>query len=145
MKKVFGILALSTVVLLGSCAKYDEGGSVNNAEKKLTKEWAMERAFKNGNSVEVVNVNPQIGEVTEIWRFNSDGTCRTEDGEHTLTGSWTLSSDSKSLTVVITAPASKASTQTYDIVKLTKGSDGELIWKQTIGSDEYRYEMRSSS
>lgn len=145
MRKVFGMLALSAVVLLGSCAKYDEGGSVNKAEKNLTKEWAMERAFKNGNSVEVVNANPQIGEVTENWKFNDDGSCRTEDGEHTLTGTWTLSGDSKSLTVVITAPASKASTQTYEIVKLTKGSDGELILKQTIGSDDYRYEMRSSS
>ena len=145
MKKVFGLLALSAVVLLGSCTKYDEGGPVNKAEKNLTKEWAMERAFKNGNSVEVVNANPQIGEVTENWKFNNDGTCRTEDGEHTLTGTWVLSDDSKFVTVDITAPASKASTETYEIVKLTKGSDGELIWKQTIGSDEYRYEMRSSS
>ncbi|XOV67877.1 MAG: hypothetical protein ACFHU9_01640 [Fluviicola sp.] len=145
MKKVIGLLVLSTVVLLGACSKYDEGGSVNKAEKNLTKEWSMERAFKNGNSVEVVNANPQIGEVTEDWKFNKDGTCRTEDGEHTLKGTWALSSDSKSVTVIITTPASKASTETYEIVKLTKGSDGELIWKQTIGTDEYRYEMRSSS
>ena len=145
MKKVIGMLALSAAVLLGSCAKYDEGGSVNNADKKLTKEWAMERAFKNGNSVEVVNANPQIGEVTENWKFNDDGTCKTEDGESTLRGTWSLSNDSKSLTVIIPPPAAKASTQTYEIVKMTKGTDGELIWKQTIGSDEYRYEMRSSS
>ena len=104
----------------------------------------MERAQKNGSSVEVVNANPQIGEVTENWIFKNYGACLTEDGSSTLTGTWSLSDNSKSLTVEITSPNSKASIQTYEIIKLTKGSDGEMVWMQMIGSDEYRYELRSS-
>lgn len=146
MKKVNFLFAalLIGAAALTSCSKYDEGGLVKRAEKNLTTEWAMEKAFRNGNKVEVVNANPQIGEVTEIWKFNEDGSCRTEDGESTLTGTWELSSDSKSLTVNIDSPANKASTQTYNILKLTKGSDGQMIWSHTIGSDDYRYELRSS-
>jgi len=64
-----------------------------------------------------------------------------EDGSSTLTGTWPLSDDALSLTVDITSPASKASTQTYEIIKLTKGSDGEMIWGHVIGFDEYRYEI----
>ncbi len=135
---------LGSVLVFSSCKKYDDGGMIKNAERNLTKEWSMERAYKNGNSVEVVNANSQIGEVTENWYFNDNGTCRTEDGTSTLSGTWELSSDSKSLTVSINSPSSKASTQTYNIIKLTRGSDGEMIWEHNIGSDLYRYELRSS-
>lgn len=138
------LLLFGSLLIFSSCKKYDEGGPIRKAEKNLTKEWAMERGEKNGSSVEVVKANPQIGEVTENWIFNDDGTCKTEDGSSTLTGTWSLSDNSIELTVVITSPSSKASTQTYEILKLTKGSDGEMVWKQLIGSDEYRYELRSS-
>ena len=144
MKKLLGFLFIAGLVSMTSCQKYEEGGVVKKAEKTLVKEWAMERAFKNSSSVEVVNANTQIGEVTENWYFYEDGTCKTEDGTSTLNGTWSLSDDSKSLTVNINSPSSKASTEVYEILKLTKGSDGELIWQQTIGSDEYRYELRSS-
>jgi hypothetical protein len=144
MKKLIGLLFLGSVLIFPSCKKFEEGGKIKKAEENLVKEWAMERAYKNGNSVEVVNANPQIGEVTENWIFREDGTCTTEDGNSTLTGTWALSSNSEVLTVEITSPSSKASTQSYTIMKLTKGSDGELIWEHSIGSDNYRYEMRSS-
>ena len=144
MKKLLGIFFIAGLVSMPSCQKYEEGGLVKKAEKTLTKEWAMERAYKNGPKVEVVNANPQIGEVTENWIFKDDGTCTTEDGSSTLSGTWTLSNDSENLTVSINSPSNKASTQTYKILKLTKGSDGEMIWEQVIGTDNYRYELRSS-
>jgi hypothetical protein len=143
MKKLLGGLFVVGLVLT-SCKKYEEGGLVKSAEKILVKEWAMEKAFKNGSNVEVVNANMQIGEVTENWIFKEDGTCKTEDGNSTLSGTWTLSDDSKSLTVVISSPSNKASAETYQILKMTKGSDGQMIWEQTIGDDNYRYELRSS-
>lgn len=147
MKKNFRMIlavVLSAGLTMTSCEKFEEGGKVKSAQDVITKEWAMERASKNGSNVEVVNANPQIGEVTENWVFNDDGTCSTEDGNSTLTGTWSLSSDSKVLDVEITSPANKASSQSYTIMKLTKGSDGQMIWEQSIGSDAYRYELRSS-
>jgi hypothetical protein len=144
IKIILVAFAVISSIIVTSCKKYDEGGLLKNSEDVLTKEWSMEKAFKNGASKEVISANPQIGEVTENWTFNDNGNCSTEDGNSTLTGTWTLSNDSKSLTVDITSPTSKASTQTYSIIKMTKGSDGQMIWEHTIGSDEYRYELRSS-
>ena len=144
MKKLLILVIVAASVI--SCSKeFEEGGSIKNAEEVLTKEWSMEKAFKNGSLKKVISANPQIGEVTEDWKFNVDGTCTTEDGNSTLSGTWALSDDGLNLTVTITTPTSKASVQTYSIVKLTEGTDGQMIWEQIIDADEYRYELRSSS
>ena len=144
MKNRLGLLII--VLLSVSCAKeYEEGGKVKNAQEIIAKEWSMEKAYKNGSFKEVINANPQIGEVEEDWKFKDDATCSTEDGNNALKGTWMLSKDGFLLTVTITSPVDKSSVQEYHILKMTAGSDGEMIWEQTIDGDSYRYELRSSS
>ena len=139
-------LAFTVVILFTtSCKKYDEGGPVRKAEDVIPKEWSMERAYKNGSSVEEVTDNAQIGEVTEDMTFKSDGTMTREKSTGKLSGTWKLTDNDKKIEITITSPSANASTITYDIMKLTDGSDGEFIWEHNYNGNQYRYESRSSS
>jgi len=139
------LTAILAILLTTSCSKYDEGGPLSKAEDIITKEWSMERAYKNGLPVEKVTDNPQIGEVTEDMTFKSDGTMTREKSTGKLSGTWKLVNNKKQIEITITSPSANASTITYDIMKLTDGSDGEFIWEHNYNGNDYRYESRSSS
>ncbi len=147
MKKQL-IVTLASIFIssaaITSCKKYEEGGPVKKADKIIVKEWARERAYKDGSPVEEVQENPQIGEVTENMIFNDNGNYKSENGTVALSGTWSLENKNKQLKIVISSPNDKASTYTYDIIKLTDGSDGELIFEHTLDGKLYRYECRSS-
>lgn len=132
------------IVLFSSCRKYEEGGPVRKADDVLAKEWSRERGFKNGASVSQVTENPQIGEITENMIFNSDGSYRSENGTTAISGTWKLTDRKKKVEITITSPSANASTISYDIIKLTDGSDGQFIFEHTYNGNFYRYECRSS-
>lgn len=144
--KLFLAVAFLSALVISGCRKYDEGGRRNRkAEKTLSKEWSREKGFKNGSSVSQVPENPQIGEVTENMIFSSDGTYKSENGTVTLTGTWKLVNKKKQVEITISSPSNLASTYTYDIVKLTEGSDGQFFFEHDLNGNKYRYECRSSS
>jgi hypothetical protein len=150
MKKPMQIILMSLIICLlfvlpTSCKKYEEGGKIRKAEEVLTKEWSREKGYKNGSPVSVVPENPQIGEVTENMYFLDGGNYRSEDGNVTLNGTWKLVNKNKQVEITITSPSSKASTYTYDILKLTEGTDGEFIFEHTLNGNTYKYMCRSSS
>lgn len=145
IKPFLAMLLLSAFVISG-CRKYDEGGPRNkNAEKNLTKEWSREKGFKNGSAISQVPENLQIGEITEDMIFSSDGTYKSENGTVTITGTWKLVNKNKQVEITISSPSNLASTYTYDIVKLTEGSDGQFFFEHDLNGNKYRYECRSSS
>lgn len=142
VKKVLPFFIL--IVLFAACRKYDEGGPVRKADDVLVKEWSRERGFKNGASVSQVSENPQIGEITENMIFNTDGSYRSENGTTSLSGTWKLTDRKKKVEITITSPSANASTISYDIIKLTDGSDGQFIFEHVFNGNRYRYESRSS-
>lgn len=145
--KFFLATALLSAFVMAGCRKYDEGGRRNkkNAEKNLAKEWSREKGFKNGSPVSQVPENPQIGEITENMIFSSDGTYRSENGTVAISGTWKLVNKNKQVEITISSPSNLASTYTYDIIKLTEGSDGQFFFEHDLNGNKYRYECRSSS
>lgn len=144
IKFFMGTMLIGAFLIVG-CRKYDEGGPVRKADKTLVKEWSREKGFKGGTAVTQVPENPQIGEITENMIFSKDGTYRSENGTVAISGTWKLVKRDKQVEITITSPSANASTYTYDIIKLTDGSDGQLFLEHTLNGILYRYEARSSN
>lgn len=138
------VLALTSIssICITSCESFQEENPLITAETDLLGEWDMEKAFKNGRSVETVFENPQIGEVTEDWWFFKNNDVATEDGNRTLIGSWQLTDNNNSIIISISTPASKVSTYTYDILELDRL---DMVWEHKLNGDLYRYEFKLSS
>ncbi len=141
-KTIYFVTVLALTFFATGCKKYSQGGPVGKAEKNLKGEWDLEKAFKNGSAVTNVTANPQIGEVTEDWWFLKNNDVATEDGNSTLTGSWQLVNNNKSIQITIAKPSSKASTEVYEIKQLDKNN---MAWEHQLNGDTYRYEFKLSS
>jgi hypothetical protein len=150
MKTINRISLMSIVALLffASCKKdvtdYPQGGAIAQAPVYVLKEWSMEKAFKNGTLVTSVPENPQINEVTEDMTFKNDGTFIRSNGTVQLSGTWELINNNSQIRITVTTPSENASVMTYNILKLTSGTDGQFFWEHTHNGSKYRYESRAS-
>jgi hypothetical protein len=146
MKNVFkatGLVALS-ILLMTSCKKYDEGGSVNRTEKNLVKSWKLEKYLR--NSVDETSLLIITGyEETYSDNGNLSRTFTEEDGTlRSETGTWKFDKDLKKLnvsglgSVEITAVTGTVSSSYYNILKLDKD---EFWYYYTNGSDKHEFHL----
>lgn len=51
MKQIYGLIVLGMIIIMTTaCEKYDEGGLVSKASKRLTENgWRLESYYRNGN------------------------------------------------------------------------------------------------
>lgn len=147
MKKTvngFLILGLSAIVLFG-CEKYDEGGLVGKAEKRLTAhKWKLDTYLRNGNDetsqLLISNFTETFSEGESLTRSYTD----TDGDAFSETGSWSFDNDKQQIklsgvsSIELTDETSTVSTSDYNILKLKKD---ELWYYYENGGDEHEFHL----
>lgn len=128
------LFLIAVLFLFPACKKYDEGGKLKRSEHNISHGWHMEKAWKNESTVEYINDNPQITEVTEDWLFNEDGTCTTDGPNDTYHGTWSFVNSREGIEINMVGSVVR-----YEIKKLTSGTDGEMIWEYSMNGNHYRF------
>ncbi|MBL4658388.1 MAG: hypothetical protein JKX73_10330 [Flavobacteriales bacterium] len=122
------VIGVSSLVLLGSCKKYEEGPALSLSSKKarVANEWTVEYAFDIEDG-EIVTADY----AGETWEFAKDGEWTERDnGVIDKNGTWEFVSDKEGLQINRTGTG--ASTAIYTILKLKnkemwlKDTDEEL-------------------
>lgn len=147
MKKTISsllILGLAVTFMTG-CQKYDEGGLVSKAEKRLTaQEWKMDKYMRNGNDetsqLLISNFTESFTESGTLSRSYTD-----KDGDpFSETGTWTFDNDKQQInltgvgSIELTDETSTVSSSDYNIVKLTKE---ELWYSYENGGDSHEFHL----
>lgn len=146
MRKINGALLIGMVIMLATaCEKYDEGGLVSKADKRLTENgWRLESYFRNGNdetsSLLISGFEETFidgGELTRSY-VNKDGDPFSENG------SWAFDNEKQQINITgvgsidLTDESTTVSTSDYNIVKLTKD---ELWYVYENGSDMHEFHL----
>lgn len=113
------LLALLTITM-NSCKKYDEGGRLGAADKKIVNSWKVDNAVDLGDGS---NITADF--YGEVWEFTKDDDYK-ENG--TLKGTYTFSEDKLTLIIL----KIDGSSDSYKILKLKS----DEMWLQDVGSEE---------
>jgi hypothetical protein len=117
MKKINlkGIIALSSLAIVFSCKKYDEGPvTFRTPKQRLTdKDWVISESFENGQTETISNE-----EKATVLTFEDDGKFTIKTPDTTITGSWEFIDDNEKIKTVL-AFGNDLETQTSQIKKLT--------------------------
>lgn len=125
------------------CKKYDEGGLISKAEKRLTANaWKLDKYLRNGNDETSLLL---IGNLTES--FSEDGTFvrdYTDQDSDAVneTGVWSFDDDKQQInltgvgSIELTEETSTVSTSDYNIIKLKKD---ELWYSYENGGDSHEF------
>ncbi|MDA0686949.1 MAG: hypothetical protein O3C22_09010 [Bacteroidetes bacterium] len=136
------IIAIATVSITG-CEKYDEGGLISKAEKRLTANtWKLDKYLRNGNDetsqLLISNFTEDFSESKTLTRSYTD-----KDGDaFSETGTWTFANDKQQIkltgvsSIELTDETSTVSTSDYNIVKLIKD---ELWYSYENGGDSHEF------
>lgn len=124
MKKMKNGIALLVGVafLLGtvSCKKYDEGGRLGAADRKIVNSWKVDKATDLETGADITaDFNG------EIWEFTKDDNYK-ENGN--LKGTYSFSDDKQTLIIL----ENDGSTDTYKIIKLKSNE----MWLEDFGDEE---------
>ena len=144
-KKVsYRILILGLVVFFTTgCEKYEEGGLVSKAEKRLTEnKWKLDKYFRNGNGE-----TSQLLISNFIETFSEGGTLtRSYTDKHgdpfSETGVWQFDNDKQQInltgvgSVELTDQTSTVSSSDYNILKL---KNDELWYYYENGGDSHEF------
>ena len=145
-KKVLGtILLLSTsVLIMVSCKKYDNGGSKAKAEKNITNTWKIDKYLMDGidqtSALLITNFTETFAEGAVYSRSYNDANGDPENES----GTWSLVEDKNKINVSgtgsyeLTAETSTVSTSDYDLLKLTKD---ELWYSFENGGNTHEFHM----
>ena len=147
MKKTLnGLLIISLVTLcMTGCKKYEEGGLISKADKRLTANiWKLKKYLRNGNDE---TSNLLISNFTE--QFQDGGTLIRsyvdKDGDpFSETGSWQFDNDKQQVnltgvgSIELTDETSTVSSSDYDIIKLEKE---ELWYSYENGGDKHEFHL----
>lgn len=143
--KPFQLLIIFGFIFLFStaCEKYDEGGLVSKASKRLTENgWRLESYFRNGNNetaqlmISAFEENFVDGGALTRSYIDKDGKPFTENG------SWTFDNDKQQINITgvgsidLTDETTTVSASDYNIIKLTKD---ELWYVYENGSDMHEF------
>lgn len=144
--KIKGILTLGLLILfMTGCEKYDEGGLVSKAEKRLiSNTWKLEKYLRNGTDE---TSSLLISNYTET--YNEGGTLNRsfidKDGDNqTQIGSWELVDDNSKLkvdgigSIEITNQTGTVSSSEYLISKLVKD---EFWYSFVNGGDTHEFHL----
>jgi len=144
-RKIQSIIAIVIMMIsFVACNKYDEGGLVKNAEKKLKKSWKLETYFLDANdATSTVLIQNYIEEYKENGDYvrsyiDKDGAAFSE------TGTWSFDADKESIRIngvsslELSDANSTVSTSDYQIVKLKKK---ELWYNYTNGGNLHEFHL----
>jgi len=143
-KKIFSIGFLFIVLLIASCKKYDEGGMLSNADKKLKQSWKLESYYLDGNDA---TSSLLIQNYVEEYKENGDYIRSYIDTDQELfseVGTWSFDSDKKNIRIMsvssleLTASNSTVSTSDYEIVRLKKK---ELWYRYENGGNTHEFHL----
>ncbi|MBD3635778.1 MAG: hypothetical protein HUJ25_00430 [Crocinitomicaceae bacterium] len=143
MKLLIRPLALG-LVALGSCKKYDNGGSKAKAEKNIKNTWTIGTYYFDGTDATsqllISNYEETYGDDGVYTRSYTDG----NGDAQSETGTWSLVDDKDRLNISgtgsyeLTAQTSTVSTSDYDLLKLTKD---ELWYAFDNGGNNHEFHM----
>lgn len=95
MKKIL-MIAIASILVLGSCGKYEEGPGFSLRSKKgrLAGEWQMFRQIVDGQDRAL-----SADEKDDVWIIDKDGKYEiTDPGNDSQKGSWTFGEDKETVT-----------------------------------------------
>jgi len=95
--KLFGVVAIVTIIGLASCGKYEEGPAVSFRSKKarIEGDWKLVKQIVDGKE-ETLDADDK----DDVFKFNKDGTYElTDPGNGTEKGKWTFNDGKESLTI----------------------------------------------
>jgi len=136
------IIGIATVFITG-CKKYDEGGLISKAEKRLTANtWKLDKYLRNGNDE---TSQLLISDFTEA--FSEGGTLTRSYTDKvgdafSETGEWTFDNNKQQINITgvgsieLTDQTSTVSTSDYNIIKLKKD---ELWYSYENGGDSHEF------
>lgn len=117
------ILAIALGVL--SCEKYEEGGSLGNADKTIaTTLWKIESAYDLEDKVDITN-----DYAAELWEFNESGMFKINSE---IKGTYAFSKDMKTLFI-----SNKSGTEA-DVFTIER-LDKEAMWLTMPAEIELRF------
>ena len=146
MKQIHELMVLGMIILsTTACEKYDEGGLVSKASKRLTENgWRLESYYRNGNDETTQLIISTFeenfidgGSLTRSY-IDKDGKPFTENG------SWTFDNDKQQINITgvgsidLTDETTTVSTSDYNIIKLTKD---ELWYVYENGGDLHGFHL----
>ena len=121
LKTGMGLL-LGSAIVFGSvsCKKYDEGGRLGAADKKIVNTWKVEYAIdlEDGSNI-TADFNG------DVWEFTKDNDYK-ENSK--LKGTYTFSEDKLTLIILKTGGGSDS----YRVLKL----QSDEMWLEDIGDEE---------
>lgn len=132
------------MISFGACSKYDEGGLVKNAEKKLKKSWKLDAYLLDGNdATSTLVIQNYIEEYEENGDYvrsyiDKDGNSFSE------TGTWSFDSEKENIRIMsvssleLSDANSTVSTSDYEIVRLKKK---ELWYKYSNGGNLHEFHL----
>lgn len=114
------LLGSAAIIVSASCKKYDEGGRLGAADRKIVNAWKVEHAIdlENGSNI-TADFNG------EVWEFTKDNDYK-ENGN--MKGTYTFSDDKLTLIILKTGGDSDS----YKILKLKS----DEMWLEDLGSEE---------
>ena len=133
------------IICMTGCKKYDEGGLMGKADKRLTANtWKLEKYLRNGNdetsSLLISNFTEQFQDGGTLIRNYID-----KDGDpFSETGSWQFDNDKQQVnlkgvsSIELTDQTSTVSTSDYNILKLKKE---ELWYYYDNGGDRHEFHL----
>lgn len=113
------LLALLTITI-NSCKKYDEGGRLGAADRKIVNTWKVDYAIDLGDGS-----NTTADFYGEVWEFTKDDDY-IKNGS--LKGTYTFSEDKLTLIIIKT----DGSSDSYKVLKLKS----DEMWLEDIGDEE---------
>lgn len=113
---ITGLFAMT----ISGCKKYDEGGRLSAANKRIVNKWKVDNAIdlEDGSNI-TADFNGEVWEFTKDKEYKENGT---------LKGTYTLSEDKLTLIILETGGGSDS----YKILKLKS----DEMWLEDIGSEE---------
>lgn len=145
-KKVLGtmfLLSLSTLMMV-SCKKYDNGGSIRKAEKNITNTWKIDSYYLDGtdntSSLLITNFSETFADGGVYSRSYNDasGDPKSESGSWSLVDEKSLINVSGTGSYELTAQTSTVSTSDYTLLKLTAD---ELWYEFANGGSTHEFHM----
>lgn len=142
IQSTFTIIIL--IISFASCSKYDEGGLVKNAEKKLKKSWKLDTYLLDGNdATNTLVIQNYIEEYKENGDYvrsyiDKDGVAFSE------TGTWSFDSEKENIRIMgvssleLSDANSTVSTSDYKILKSKKK---ELWYSYTNGGSLHEFHL----
>lgn len=146
MKSTFLSKLILLLLIVGtySCKKYDDGGLLNNAEKKLKTSWKLNSYYLDG--IDATNTLI-IKNYKEEYKSNGDYVRSYVDSDNELfseIGTWSFDSEKENIRIMgvssleLSDENSTVSTSDYIIVKLKKK---ELWYKYENGGAMHEFHL----